>query len=135
MIITITPDKEKAKSISNIASMGLEFLRTIDKDKFPIIALETYYEIIKEQCSSILLIERYKTIGEYAHKELLQKIRELKIISEQEFRIVDDLRIRRNTSSYDGVETDTSFLNNKTKIEKIIEKLREEIKVELRNNI
>jgi hypothetical protein len=124
MIIKITPDYEKAKSLIKIANMRFEFLETLDKNKFATIALETYYEILKELTSSILLIKGYKTIGEYAHKELFQKALELKIINTQEHNILDDLRIRRNTSSYDGVEVDKSFLNNEKQIISLIIKLK-----------
>ncbi len=127
MIIKITPDYEKAKSLSKIANMRLDFLKTIDKKRFTTITLETYYEIIKELASSILLIEGYKTIGEYAHKELLQKILELKIINNQEFNLADNLRIQRNISSYDGIETNNSFLDNEIQIKKLIEKLNNNI--------
>lgn len=132
MIIKITPDKEKTKSMLRIILMRVEFLKTIDKKRFPTIILETYYEILKELTSCLIMINGFKTSGEYAHKEMFQKLLELKQITYEDFILADNLRIKRNNSSYDGIETNIDFLNDEDRIKKLIEKLQKKIETGLK---
>ncbi len=72
----------------------------------------------------IALIEGYKFIGENAHKELIEFIRYSEL-SEWESGIVDDLRMRRNKSSYEGKQIEPIYLdNNKKSLLEIIAKLK-----------
>ena len=71
MIIKVTPDKEKVKSILMLVENRGEFVSSIDIEKFPTIATENYYEIIKELVNALLLLDGLKTTGESAHKELI----------------------------------------------------------------
>ena len=88
MIIKIAPDKEKAKSILGMCESREYMLGFMKKGGFPTVIAESYYEIIKELITSLLLIDGIKFIGDYAHKDLIQKlfdydfnVEEIKIIS------------------------------------------------------
>ncbi len=71
MIIKVTPDIEKVKSILQLIKEREEFVSSIDQRKFPTNASENYYEILKELANALLLLNGLKTIGEYAHKDLI----------------------------------------------------------------
>jgi len=125
MIIKTTLDKEKVKSILNLSNEREKFVYSIDHKKFSTNAAENYYEIIKELASALLLLNGLKSIGEYAHKDLIDYLINYKEFSEQEIIFINDLRIKRNNSSYEGKKIDPIYLiNNKKKILEIIEKLK-----------
>ena len=125
MIIKTTLDKEKVKSILNLSNEREKFVYSIDHKKFSTNAAENYYEIIKELASALLLLNGLKSIGEYAHKDLIDYLINYKEFSEQEIIFINDLRIKRNNSSYEGKKIDPIYLiNNKKKILDIIEKLK-----------
>jgi hypothetical protein len=126
MIIKILPDKEKAKSILRLVKDREEFLPLIDIEKFPTIAAENYYEIIKELITTLLIFDGIKTLGENAHKELVECLSKYKEFDEKEIRAIDDLRIRRNKSLYEGMGIDTDYIKNKkVQLVAIINKLKE----------
>ncbi len=57
MIINITPDKEKAKSILEIIQIRENTLKKLNKNQDSTTIAEIYYEIIKELQTAILLIK------------------------------------------------------------------------------
>jgi len=125
MIIKVAPDKEKARSMLGLIGNREKFLSMIDTEKFPTIAAETYYEIIKELSTALLLLDGFKTIGEKAHKELIDYLSNYKEISSEDMVLMDDLRIKRNKSSYEGKQIERSYLENKKdKLMGIINKLK-----------
>lgn len=125
MIIKITPDKEKAKSIIKLLEQREEFIISINMHKFPTIVAENYYEIIKELITAILLINGIKAVGENAHKELIEKFSKYKELNPQEIEIIDDLRIKRNKSLYEGKQIELVYLENKKeKLVRIINTLK-----------
>src|SRR3989344_472627 len=129
MIIKTTLDKEKVKSILNLSNEREKFVYSIDHKKFSTNAAENYYEIIKELASALLLLNGLKSVGEYAHKDLIDYLINYKEFSEQEIIFINDLRIKRNNSSYEGKKIEPVYLiNNKKKILEIIEKLKATIK-------
>jgi hypothetical protein len=106
MIIKITPDTERAKSILEMAenteaTIGQILIKIGIKNNQNIIARE-YYEVIRELATGILLVEGIKIIGENAHKETIDSLSSYKEISEDEILLLQDLRIKRNKSSYEG---------------------------------
>lgn len=132
MIIKITPDKEKAKSMLRLIENREEFISSIDIEKFSTIATENYYEIIKELATTLLLLDGFKTTGENAHKELIDYLSNYKELSEYEISLMNDLRIKRNKSSYEGKQIDKDYLQNKKdKLLNIIDKLKKLIKSQL----
>jgi len=124
MIIKITPDREKAASILNMVKNRKEFISSANIERFPTIAVENYYEIIKELATAILLLDGVKATGESVHKETIDALSEYRQIEEWEINLIDDLRLKRNKSSYEGKQINISYLENKKdKIIQIIEKL------------
>ena len=133
MIIKITPDKEKAKSMIEMAEGRLKFLS--QPIIFPpTIKSENYYEIIKELLSAFLLIRGLKTIGEYAHKELIEEAGKLNLLEDSELMLLDDLRIKGNKSSYEGKHIEKEYIaNNEETFKIIIGKIKRAMKIELNN--
>ena len=124
MIISIIPDREKVRSMMDLIGVRKEFIASVNTEKFPTIAVENYYEIIKELATAILLLEGLKAVGEYAHKETIEALSKCRGVEESEIRLMDDLRIKRNNSSYEGKQISPTYLENKKdKIMAIIEKL------------
>jgi len=125
MLIKIIPDKEKAKSMLNLIKNREEFLLSVDMERFSTIAAETYYEIIKELTATLLLLDGFKTIGEYAHKDLIGYLSNYSEFSEEEKNLMNDLRIRRNASAYEGKSVDKAYLKDrKHNLSLIIKKLK-----------
>jgi len=126
MIIKISPDKERANSILQMVGLREKFLK--DSEKIAVnstIIAENYYEIIKELCVAIGFIEGYKSIGENAHKEIIDFIKKYDEFDELEIEIIQDLRIKRNKSSYEGKPIEEVYLENrKQDLANIIEKLK-----------
>jgi hypothetical protein len=123
MIIKVTTDKERVKSMIKLILDRERFISKIDINEFSTIATENYYEIIKELSTVLLLLEGLKATGEGAHKELINYLNTFKEFSEYEINLLDDLRIKRNKSSYEGKQVDKSYLENKKeKILNIINK-------------
>ena len=93
MIIKVTPDKEKVKSILQLTKERENFVSTIDHEKFSTNAAENYYEIIKELASALLLLDGLKTVGENAHRDLIDYLINYKDFSERDIVFLNDLRI------------------------------------------
>lgn len=132
MIIKTSSDREKVKSILKLLEEREEFIKTIDIRKFSTSAAENYYEIIKELANALLLLDGLKTTGEYAHKDLIDYLVNYKEFSQGDVTFLNDLRIKRNNSAYDGKKIDPVYLeNNTTTILRLIEKLKVLIKDKL----
>ncbi|HLD37180.1 MAG TPA: hypothetical protein VJA86_01170 [Candidatus Nanoarchaeia archaeon] len=125
MIIKIFPDKEKVKSILKMTEDREKFLSAIDAGRFATIAAENYYEIIKELATAVFLVEGFKAVGEYAHKETIDHLSNYKEFESWEIEVMNDLRIKRNKSSYEGKQIEPAYLENKKELlAKIIIKLK-----------
>ena len=125
MIIKVTPDREKVKSILQLIKEREKFVSSIDHDKFSTNASENYYEIVKELANALLLLDGLKTTGEYAHKDLIDYLINYKEFMESDILFINDLRIKRNNSAYDGKKVEPTYLiNNKIRILELIEKLK-----------
>jgi len=125
MIIKVTPDKEKVKSILNLIEGREKFVSTIQTSEFSTIVAENYYEIIKELIISLLLLDGLKTTGDGAHKEMIEQLSKHNIFSDNEIALLDDLRVKRNKSSYEGKPIDKIYLENKkADLNIVIDKLK-----------
>ena len=125
MIIKIFPDKEKVKSILKMTEDREKFLSAIDAGRFATIAAENYYEIIKELATAVFLVEGFKAVGENAHKEIIDNLSNYKEFESWEIEVMNDLRIKRNKSSYEGKQIEPAYLENKKELlAKIIIKLK-----------
>lgn len=130
MIISTKPDKEKAKSIYFLLLSRKKFLESLEIDETSsTIAGETYYEIIKEFGVIILLLNGLKAYGDNAHRDILDFLGKEKILTEEEISISQDLRIKRNYSSYEGKPISKEYLfSKKEKLSRIIAKLDKKVK-------
>ena len=125
MIIKISPDKEKAKSLLKMAESRANEIKELDIKKFSTIVAENYYEIIKEMITAILLTKGIKATGEYAHKDLIEQALKHHFIEDFEHSLLNDLRDRRNKSQYEGRQIELHYIeNNKEVLEKVMVKLR-----------
>ncbi len=125
MLQKVFPDKEKVKSIIKMISEREKFVSVIGKKEFSTIIAENYYEIIKELSTALLLLNRIKIIGENAHKEIIDSLAEYAKFTPYEISLLQDLRIKRNQSQYEGKQIDVSYLENKKEIlQKIMNKLK-----------
>ena len=113
MIIKINPDKERARAIMKMALNREQSLGAIKKAGYSTIICEFYYEIIKELMGAILYLEGKKSVGVNAHKDLIEEISKMNVLPSQEISLVDDLRIKRNGSSYYGKQIENVYLENK----------------------
>jgi len=128
MIINVASDKEKVKSMAKLIKEREDFVKTIDHEKFSTNAAENYYEIIKELASALILLDGKKAVGDNAHKDLVDYLINYKDFSSGEIIFINDLRIKRNNSSYDGKKIENIYLkNHKNEILEIIKKLKEMI--------
>lgn len=95
------------------------------KINYPTIIAENYYEIIKELSTALLLLYGFKAIGENAHKEIIDSLNRFADFNPQIISVLQDLRIRRNNSQYEGEPFDISYLENNQKfLLDIIDKLK-----------
>lgn len=125
----ITPDKEKAKSIMRMVETTLDMIKTIDIKKYASNVLKEYYDVIREMMTTILLVDGYKTVGEGAHKKLIEYLdKNYEQFTEYEISLLNDLRITRNKISYNGFFITEDYLERKIKdILDIIFKLKKMI--------
>ncbi|MFA5020288.1 MAG: hypothetical protein WC533_04270 [Candidatus Pacearchaeota archaeon] len=134
MIIKAEKDINRVKSMVSLVLNREEFVSSIDINKFPTIALENYYEIVRELGSALILTEGFKPAGENAHKDLIDFLVKKKFILESEAYVFNSLRIRRNKSYYEGKTTEENYLADKLgDISSLIKKLKYSIKTKLNN--
>ena len=132
MMHKVFPDREKAKSIFNLA-LAREKSILLLKTDFTNRIVENYYEVIKEIASALLLLKGVKFTGENAHKEIIDSLSKNAGFSESDISILQDLRIRRNNSLYEGKPINPSYLeNNEGSLADIIDKLKKITKDNLR---
>ena len=133
MLRKIFPDKEKAKSIFRMALEREKSVSKLDHTIFTTIATENYYEIIKELATAILLLSGIKATGEDAHNEILDRLEKYANFNSEEISIIQDLRLKRNKSMYEGKQISPSYLeNNKNALLKIIDELKKIINNQLK---
>jgi len=132
MLHKVFPDKEKAKSILNMAIDREKFISSVKLD-YPSIIAENYYEIIKELSSALLLLNGLKAIGENSYKEILDSLNKYSNLDDFYISVLQDLRIKRNKSLYEGKQIDSSYLESKRKIIlEIIDKLKKIVEDKLK---
>ena len=120
-IIKISEDKEKAKSLQNMATIIIKRIDLTDKKKFTSLIISDYYEAIKELITAILACKGLKTLS---HKMLIEQSKDFNGINTDEYYLIDELRIIRNKINYDGFFVEYDYLERKEKsIKSIINKL------------
>jgi hypothetical protein len=126
MIIKITPNIEKSRSILRMIDETLAMINEISIEKYPSNIIKEYYDIIRELISVVLLLDGYKTSGESAHKELIEYLnKNYKEFAKFEIGLLNDLRILKNRISYDGFFVKKDYvLRKQFAILKVISKLK-----------
>ena len=122
--IKITPDLERAKNLLRQSEIRLEDASNKDQKKFSTLIIEAYYEIIKELLTALLVAEGIKVLD---HIALIDYVREhhSKILTEEEIRIIDELRKIRHKISYEGFSITEDYCNRRTPLAKtLIDKIK-----------
>ncbi|MDD5417997.1 MAG: hypothetical protein PHW96_03905 [Candidatus Nanoarchaeia archaeon] len=118
-IIKVTPDKEKAKNLYKMIKIILNRVKNTDRDSFTSLIVSDYYEVLKELITAILICKGIKTLS---HKLLIEQIKSE--LTEEEYYMVDEIRVIRNKINYDGFFVEIDYLNRKeNKIKTVIAKL------------
>ena len=124
MITKIRENKEKSKSLMNMAEITLERLNKTNMEEYPTNTLLDYYGIIHQLLEAIAFKWGVKARGEGAHQELIDYVSKKYKLTEQTRRFLQQLRDLRNRISYEGFMVKKDFIkSNKEKIEEIIENL------------
>jgi hypothetical protein len=118
-IFKITKDERRAKALREMAQ---DRFSNMSNFKEPYRIIEEYYEIIKELLTASMYLQGFKTLS---HKSLIEfSIKNIKSLSNKEFSLIDELRIKRNNIVYYGEQITLEFLKSREKeIKEIIKKL------------
>ena len=105
----------------------------LSKIDYPNIIIENYYEVIKGLSSALFLLNGIKFIGENAHKEIINNLPKLVNFSAYDISVLQDLRVKRNYSLYEGKQFYVSYIENYQKffddtIDKLKKMLRDKLK-------
>ncbi|MBU2638961.1 MAG: hypothetical protein KJ955_08365 [Nanoarchaeota archaeon] len=130
-IKSIEPDIEKARALLKMASLRHEFWSSIKFDKkYTSIAVDGYYEVIKELLTALLYIEGYKSDN---HECLISFLKKRYPKMEYEIGIIYQLKGIRNSIGYRGTIVRNEYLeHNKLEFEHIIKTLQNIIKEKLK---
>jgi|SRR3989339_957391 len=132
MLVKVQIDKQKARSLKEIAKVTLERLRETDREKYPINSLKDYYDILRALMEALNSIEGIKFKGDGAHFEIINYICEKFIFRESTRQFLQDLRDYRNRISYEGFVIKSNYIkSNSKRIEEIIDKLDKLIEEQL----
>ena len=132
MIIEINPDKQKSKSLKEMALITLERLKETNQEKYPTNTLADYYEIVHKLMESLTTLEGIKIKGEGAHIEIINFICEYFKFNNIDKEFLQEIREHRNRIAYEGFNIKENYIiRNKEKINKIIQKLLELINKKL----
>ena len=124
MLVEIQPDKQKARSLKEMARITLARLNETNKEKYPLNSLTDYYDILRQLIESLNSLEDVKIKGEGAHFEIINYICENFNLGEQTRLFLQELRDYRNRISYEGFVVKSSYIkSNSKRIEEIISKL------------
>mgnify|MGYP001613697510 CR=1 FL=1 len=117
-----------------MVEVTLRMIEEINAEKFPSNIIKEYHDVVRELISILALLDGYKTVGEGAHKELIDYLKDnYSQFSQQEIIFLDQLRTNRNRIIYDGFFINSDYLTrNKDSIRKIINKLNNLIKQKIK---
>jgi len=130
IIIGDEKDQDRAKNLLNKAELRKEFWSKRYDKKYDFLAVEGYYEMIKELLTALINLEGFKSSN---HECLVGFFNENFKEYDYEVEIIDTLRKVRNTIDYRGIYTNEDYLkNNKLEFEHIIKLLEKIIKSKLK---
>ena len=130
-MISISPDKERVRSIISMVDLREKRINNDKKDEFSTLLIEDYYEIIKELATALINLIGYKTLSHKILFDYLSKEYGDFILSEIE--LMHDLRKIRNKVVYEGFFIRSEYLvRNEGAIKSIIVKLKKLISGKLK---
>lgn len=129
-IKNISKDRDKAKSILKMANLRIEFWSDLKSDaKYTSIAVDGYYEIIKELLTALMYLEGYKSDN---HECLVSFLRYKYPELSYEVGVIHQLKAVRNDIDYKGFFVNADYLKrNKLEFRHIIETLQRILKEKL----
>lgn len=131
LIETGISDSGMAEELLALAEHREEFWNGIKEQAkaFPSLFLEGYYEIIKELCTAIIVLEGWKALS---HECLFAYLKQRKTDLEIDFDYLLELKDLRNSMDYRGTKVGYDLLKkNEMKIKVTIRVLKEHLKKNL----
>ncbi|MCK4589581.1 MAG: hypothetical protein KAT77_04000 [Nanoarchaeota archaeon] len=131
LIREVGKNDEMARSLLQFIELRLNSIKRFDSEKETSLIVESYYEVIKELITGLMVIDGYKTTSHEALIIYLKKF--YNEFDEYEINLTDELRKLRNKVSYEGYLIDESYLKrNQLEIKGIIKKLKDTINKKLK---
>lgn len=129
----IDKDEKKAKSLLKMAELRYEFWLNLKFDKkFTSIAVEGYYEIIKELLTALLYLDGLKSDN---HECLVSYLNNKYPQLAYEVTAIHQLKSVRNSIDYQGFFVNAEYLEqNKLEFKHIIETLMQTVKEKINSN-
>lgn len=128
LIKTGDKDISMAKELLKMGEHRLEFWDTIkDKaKKYPSLFIEGHYEVIKELCTAVLILDGWKALD---HECLFAYLKSKKSKLDIDYDYLLELKDTRNSIDYRGITVSHElWKNNEMKIRLTINALREYLK-------
>ena len=130
IIVDDEKDIDRAKNLLKKAELRKEFWSKSYDKKYDFLAVEGYYEIIKELLTALINLEGLKSSN---HECLIGFFNENFKEYAYEAEMIDTLRKVRNTIDYRGVYSNETYLkNNKLEFKHIIKLLEKLVKKKLK---
>lgn len=130
-ITNISKDKSRAAALLKMASLRYEFWSNLKFDsKYSSIAVDGYYEVIKELLTALLYLEGYKSEN---HECLIAYLKQKYPEMAYEVGFIHQLKTIRNDIDYKGFFVNSEYLDrNMLELKHIIETLIKLIKNKLK---
>lgn len=127
----VSKDKDKAKALLKMANLRYEFWTGLRfKPKYTSIAVDGYYEVIKELLTALLSLEGYKSEN---HECLISYLAQYYPAFAYEIGIIYQLKKIRNNIDYKGFFVKTEYLKrNELEFKHIIKTLQKIIENKLK---
>ena len=114
-------DKNKSRSLLEMAEVTHKRLNETNKLKYPSNTLDDYYDIIHQLMEALTLLEGVKMKGDGAHCELIDFVCEKYDMDETKRNFLQQLRTYRNRISYEGFSVKADYIEiNESRINEII---------------
>jgi len=112
-VFKISKDEKRAMALKEMAKDRFSKMSSL---KEPYRIIEEYYEIIKERLTSFMYLQGFKTLS---HKALVEYASvNIQSLTGQEIRLIDELRVKRNSIVYYGEKLILNFYKAERKLYK-----------------